>query len=219
MNLNVISKPIVVFLGPSCSYSLAQLALDADYRPPARKGDITQIAEEGAQTIVLVDGFLVYDYPPSPMEVYEAIDKGITVIGTSSLGALRAVELNQHGMFGNGWVYEGYLNRLIDSDDEVVASLDSRTNQGQTIPLVRVRFAVSQLIINGKLSTTQGNTLIKLLQNVYFENRTTDVVLQCAKQCLMSSDVVACLLSRKFDIKTLDTLNCLRRIAHVLAKR
>lgn len=213
MKLSTVRKPIVTFLGPSCDRFLAQTVLDADYRPPARRGDIARAAKEGAQTIVLIDGYLVYEYPPSPMEVYEVIAQGVNVIGTASLGALRAVELKHHGMFGSGWVYERYLDCSIDSDDEVVTSVDVRTDEGVTLPLVRIRFAVSQLIAGRRLPEAQGKTLIDCLQNIYFEKRTTTAVRLAAQQCSISANTIKCLLGNEFDIKAIDTLDCLRRIA------
>jgi TfuA protein len=213
MKLSRIRKPIVTFLGPSYPRFLAQKILDADYRPPARRGDLIRAVKDGAQTIILIDGYLVYDYPPSPMEVHEVIARGVTVIGTASLGALRAVELKQCGMFGSGWVYERYLDLSIDSDDEVVTSLNARTDEGVTLPLVRIRYAVSQLVVDGKLSKAQGKFLINYLRNIYFEKRTKTSVQIAAQQCSISTDITESLFSKEFDIKAIDTLDCLHYIA------
>ena len=212
-NLGGFKQPIVVFLGPSYDRFLAQKLLNADYRPPAKRGDIAHAAKEGAKTIVLIDGYLVYEYPPSPMEVYKVITQGVKVIGSASLGALRAVELKKYGMIGSGWVYQRYLDLSIDSDDEVVTSLDIQTDKGLTLPLVRIRFAVSQLISDNRISKSQGDMLVSNLQNIYFERRTKESVYLAGKKCSMSDEIIKYILSKKFDVKAIDTLDCLRHIA------
>ena len=48
--------------------------LEADYRPPAKKGDLIRLimSLDDNQTIVgLVDGYFLLDYPPTPIEVYQ----------------------------------------------------------------------------------------------------------------------------------------------------
>ena len=66
------SKPII-FIGPSLGPEKARRILDADYRPPAKKGDLLRLA--GLETVVnivgLVDGLFLQDYPPTPIEVYQ----------------------------------------------------------------------------------------------------------------------------------------------------
>ena len=42
----------------------------------------------------------------SPKEVLRAIDAGITLYSSSSMGALRAVECAPYGMTGVGMIYE-----------------------------------------------------------------------------------------------------------------
>src|SRR5262245_55733660 len=118
---------IRVFLGPSCSWDEARAVLEAEYRPPARRGDLLRAVADGVGTIVLIDGVLVYDYPPSPKEVFAALEQGVSVIGTASLGALRSVELRNHGMKGFGTIYQWYLSGIIDRDDEVVVPFDAET--------------------------------------------------------------------------------------------
>ncbi|MEM0446076.1 MAG: TfuA-like protein, partial [Candidatus Nitrosocaldus sp.] len=92
---------MIVFLGPSLSREKAKSILpDAEYRPPARKGDLLRV---GSNSIVgLIDGVFLQDYPPTPIEVYTAIAKGVKVLGAASIGALRAVELERLGMVGIG---------------------------------------------------------------------------------------------------------------------
>lgn len=109
----------MVFLGPSLSRADARERLDADYRPPARAGDVWQAVEDGAQVIGVVDGY--FDQVPSVghKEVLYALSRGVHVFGASSMGALRAAELHTFGMVGVGRTFEWYRDGVLEDDDEV----------------------------------------------------------------------------------------------------
>ena len=47
---------IIVFLGPSLEQSAAEKILPAEYRPPAKRGDLIAAARDGATIIGLIDG-------------------------------------------------------------------------------------------------------------------------------------------------------------------
>ncbi|MFT3709587.1 MAG: TfuA-like protein [Archangium sp.] len=84
---------IAVFLGPSLSWSVARTLIRAEFRPPARQGDVFAAIDDGASAIVLIDG--VFDSQPSVWhhELIAAKACGLRVFGASSMGALRAAEL------------------------------------------------------------------------------------------------------------------------------
>lgn len=203
----------VVFLGPSCDVDRARSVLKADYRAPARRGDVARAAAEGARTIVLIDGCLVYDYPPSPMEIAEVIAESAIVIGAASLGALRGVELRRLGMKAIGWVFERYLDGTIVADDEVVVRVDPRTGAAASLALVRIRYSVTTLVQLGVLDPGRGQSLIEGLREVYFEDRTVDRIGALAADLGLSPAVVEQILAPKRDVKALDTLACLGAIA------
>src|SRR5262249_36107575 len=98
----------VVFLGPSLPASEALAILDADYRPPVRRGDIDALLAELPAAIGIIDGEFFQSLAISPKEVLRAIERGVPTFGASSIGALRAVELEPHGMIGVGEVFERY---------------------------------------------------------------------------------------------------------------
>jgi len=116
------SKPIV-FLGPTMPIEKAKEILDAEYKAPAKKGDFLRLITSNTRIVGLIDGYFLQDYPPTPIEVYNLLrKKNVTIYGSSSLGALRAVELKKFGMIGVGKIFELFLNRVIDSDDEVAVT-------------------------------------------------------------------------------------------------
>ncbi len=93
-------KPIV-FLGPSLPRQEAEKLLDADYRPPIRRGDMDALPPGSIAGII--DGVFDQDLSVSPTEIRAALLRGVRVFGAASMGALRAVEVP--GVRGIGKIY------------------------------------------------------------------------------------------------------------------
>lgn len=91
----------IVFVGPSLSTDDRRSFDSVHWLPPAGRGDLDALTGTGLR-VVIVDGYLVHGHPPSPTEVYRLVQRGVDVWGCSSLGALRAAELRQHGVAGSG---------------------------------------------------------------------------------------------------------------------
>ena len=115
---------IIVFLGPSLDLPSAKKILDAEYRPPAKRGDILDAIADKADIIGLIDGVFHQDCAVAHREILAAVKKGIKVIGASSMGALRAAEMDTLGMVGIGKIYRMYKEGTLVSDDEVALVFD-----------------------------------------------------------------------------------------------
>ncbi|MEV4443790.1 TfuA-like protein, partial [Streptomyces sp. NPDC049577] len=134
----------VVFLGPSLDHASAARELDAEFLPPVARGDIDALlARPGRPPAVgIVDGRFLGSLCVSPKEVLRAVDQGVPVYGSSSMGALRAVECAPYGMTGVGRVFDAYASGEVDEDDEVALVYDPRTLRAASEPLINLRFAV-----------------------------------------------------------------------------
>lgn len=163
---------IIVFLGPSLDLTAARALLNAEYRPPARRGDLLKAAEEGARTIVLIDGVFFQDCSVGHREVLAAIKLGTTVIGASSMGALRASELDTFGMIGIGEVYRLYRDGIVVSDDEVALIYDPETYLHLSEPLVNIRHNLDLAVNAGVLTRDAATEILARGQRMYFPDRT-----------------------------------------------
>lgn len=163
----------VVFAGPSLPPHARPHVSNVEWRPPARRGDLDTLTLPGRCRVLLIDGYLIREHPPSPTEVFGLIDRGHEVWGCASLGALRAAELRHHGMNGFGWVYDRIVDRTITCDDELVAPLDPRTGEARGIFLANIRFGLTALTDTGRVSEQQASSLIEELRAVHFEQRTS----------------------------------------------
>lgn len=130
----------VIFTGPSLSKEEAKLIFEnATYLPPIKRGDAEKALERGAKIIGIIDGVFHQDVAISPREIFEVLKKGVIVVGGSSMGALRAAELDEFGMIGVGKIYEMYKSGEIESDDEVALIFNPLTLEPLSEPLINIR--------------------------------------------------------------------------------
>ena len=109
-----------VYLGPSLDMETAMCLLpEAHYHPPIQCGDIIRLLRIEPQRIVIIDG--LYEHVPAVWhkEIMLALELGVEVWGAASMGALRAAELHPFGMIGIGQVFQDFLDKKLNDDDEV----------------------------------------------------------------------------------------------------
>ena len=172
---------IVVFLGPSLPRDKALQVLQADYRPPAKRGDVFRAAEQGAKVICLIDGVFFQDCSVAHKEVLYALEKGAKVIGASSMGALRASELDVYGMIGVGEIYRAYRSGRLVSDDEVALIFDPFTWEPRSEPLVNIRFNLDRALQRGVIDAAARDELFRCAQSRYFPERTYEHMMRSAE--------------------------------------
>jgi hypothetical protein len=166
-------KP-VIFLGPSLSHEKARKIFDADYRPPAKKGDFLRLAADpNVRMIGFVDGVFLQDYPPTPIEVYQLARKeGVILAGAASLGALRAVELEKFGMVGIGKIFELYKSGRVDADDEVaVTFVPEGEYRLQSEALIDIRYNLFLAYKKKVVSKIAKIALARVAKETYFPHR------------------------------------------------
>ena len=170
----------IVFLGPTLAQAAAAKICDAEFRPPAAMGDLTRAVCDGTKTIVLIDG--MFEAGPSVWhkEILWALSRGIAVMGAASMGALRAAELDDHGMLGHGKIYRAYASGELRDDDEVVV-VHGPAETGfmpLTDALVDMRDAIGQAEISGVLTAEEAAATTSCAKALHFKVRNLNKVLQ-----------------------------------------
>lgn len=174
------SKP-VIFLGPSLSREKARKILDADYRLPAKKGDLLQLILKEVNIVGLVDGYFLQDYPPTPIEVYNLVKKrNVKVFGSSSLGALRAVELEKYGMMGIGKIFRLFRDGILESDDEVAVTFTDYTNY-KSEALIDIRYNLFLAQKYKIIDIKTRRSILNVSKQTYFPYRTYEDILDKCK--------------------------------------
>jgi hypothetical protein len=147
----------------------ARHILEADFRPPVKRGDLPRQYDG---TVVIIDGEFGQNLSVSPHEILRLLDQGTTVIGASSMGALRAAELHPFGMKGHGWIFQQYLSGRIIADDEVALQYSPLDLRPMTVPLVNVRYWLEQLEAAGHVERRVSGRLFAAARRVFFADRT-----------------------------------------------
>ncbi|MGB9937658.1 MAG: TfuA-related McrA-glycine thioamidation protein [Methanobacterium sp.] len=171
------NKKIIIFLGPSLSHGEALDILDADYRPPIQRGDITAVLNENPDIIGIIDGVFHQQPAVSHREILEALKKGITVVGGGSMGALRASELDDFGMIGIGYVYNQYKNGLIESDDDVAVIINPENMEQLSDSLVSMEYNFKRARDKGLIDKDDYNVILKIAKSIFYPKRTYTLLL------------------------------------------
>ena len=218
---------IVVFLGPSLPRDEAERFLKekgiqgAEFLPPAKRGDIYRAARDGVEIICLIDGVFFQDCSVAHKEVLFALEGGARVIGASSMGALRASELDVYGMEGVGEIYKAYRRGDLISDDEVALVFDPFTFEPRSEPLVNIRFNLDLAQKSGIIDSVARGRLFEAARSLYFPERTYERML-LACEGPISKDVLEhlrdYLKNRRRDFKREDALVALERVEEIASE-
>jgi hypothetical protein len=213
-------RKVVVFLGPSLDTESAKTILNADYRPPASRGDIFMAVQEGAGIIGLIDGVFFQACAIAHREILYAWEEGVKVIGASSMGALRASELDIHGMEGIGKIYELYKKGKLVSDDEVALLFDPYTFKPLSEPLVNIRYNLELAEDKGILTKEVEEKILKVAKSLYYPERDYEIILSMAEKELNVDlkRLKKFLQEDKRDLKREDAIEALKRIREIVER-
>jgi len=129
----------LVFAGASISRDAVDPDADQVWCGPAQQGDMLAAVLDGFETILIIDGYFYTRFPCTTFEVMLALEQGVNVFGASSIGALRAVELDRYGMCGLGYVYE-HLKGSDIRPYHVVAQTYDENDGALTVPLIQILY-------------------------------------------------------------------------------
>lgn len=141
------------------------------------------------------------------------MEDGIRVVGSSSMGTLRAAELHPFGMEGYGWVFDSYRNRHLEADDEV-GMVHGEPDDGCPVfvdALVNIRQTLRRAVQIGLLSAQLASDLIVTARQMPFTASTWDRLLgavDAPESCYLARQLPAL----RVDIKHADALVALHNI-------
>jgi TfuA protein len=207
----------VVFCGPSLSHADAARVLDAEYLPPVGKGDLDRLLAEPRRPdlIGIVDGRFFQSLSISPKEILRALDAGVAVYGSSSMGALRGAECAPYGMIGIGAIFEAFRSGETDEDDEVAIIYSTETLEPLSEPLINMRFAVVAAVRAGAATPELGQRFLRVAKEIYFPQRSVTAVVSALRQDVPTAEVdalAAYLRTSAPDTKRADALLLLERM-------
>ena len=174
-----------IFTGPTISETEARSYLDANYLPPVSQGDIISLLKSRPKIIGIIDGYFERIPAVWHKEIMFAMSKGIHVVGASSMGALRAVELSPFGMVGVGEIFEWYRDGVIEGDDEVAVAHAPTEFKFRAISevMVNIRKTLQVACSEGVISQTILERLIAIGKEIYYYDRSYQSIFDKAVEC------------------------------------
>ncbi|WP_407432400.1 TfuA-related McrA-glycine thioamidation protein [Methanobrevibacter sp.] len=168
---------IIIYTGLSLSFDEAREILDSHddveviYERPIKRGDLGQALKKNPDIIGIIDGVFHQNSSVGHKELLNVINKGITVVGSSSMGALRASELDSLGMVGIGYVYEQYATGKVASDDDVAVMLDSESLEALSEPLINMDYVFTNAVNENIITQDEKDELIKIAKSTFYPKR------------------------------------------------
>ena len=212
------NKNCIVFLGPSLTRSRAITLLNADYREPAKQGDVYAASLEQPWAIIVIDGY--FESTPSVWhkEILWAISRGIHVYGAASMGAMRAAEMHEFGMIGVGAIFEYFRDEFISDDDEVAVShYEDENYKSLSESMVNVRATLNNLLTHKLITIHTRDEVTRIAKELFYTDRTFDNILRHAEVSGISSfeiQQIASALPQYFiNLKQADAIAVLELVA------
>lgn len=213
-----------IFLGPSLPLHEARAILpDANYRPPAAQGDlIGAVSQDGADLIGLIDGTFHQTLSVWHSEVCYLLSRGVGIFGSSSMGALRAVETERYGAVGVGTIFRWYRDGFVVGDDEValVHGSEETGYRPLSLALVNIRASLEHAVAQGWLAAAHADQVIALVRSIYYPERQPWVILRRCEETGLPADALAAveraLNTDHIDLKRTDAIELLTKMRAVL---
>jgi hypothetical protein len=205
-------RRIAVMAGPSLSVKDRASYRDCHWLPPAAAGDVVALLDDPPEILCLIDG--LFDARPAPWhkELMLLIARGTAVLGASRMGALRAAELDRHGMIGVGAIYAAYRDGRLTGDDEValIHATERLDYAPLSVPLVEVRATLVAACRAGLMEAGQARRLRAAAMELYFSDRDWPALRnRWVSEQLCDERTAAELESLHVPLKRLDALTCL----------
>jgi hypothetical protein len=209
----------IVFSGPSISEAEVLELASFVHAPPIKRGDLDAAGDY--DMFVILDGEFGQNLSVTPKEILAVLEQGKAVIGASSMGALRASELDRSGMIGVGWVYNYFRRAPVRRDADVALVYSPFDFKPMTVPMVDLEYWMEQVLAAGLIMPKESARLLKLARNIFFADRTPDRLLGALRRAI-GADRLDTLLAHSGgmvpSVKSVDAREALR-VSAALAER
>lgn len=168
---------VIIYTGLSLPFDEAKDILDTHegveviYKRPLQRGDLGEALKENPDIIGIIDGVFHQNSAVGHKEILNVMKRGIKVLGASSMGALRASELDSLGMIGIGYVYTQYAEGIVDSDDDVAVMLDSESLQALSEPLINMKYVFDNAAAENIITEGERDELLLISKKTFYPKR------------------------------------------------
>jgi len=210
----------IVFSGPSIAEAEVHQLAACTHAPPIKRGDLA--AADEYDLFVILDGEFGQNMSVSPKEILPVLERGKTVIGAASMGALRASELDRCGMIGVGWVYNHFRSCAVRRDADVALVYSPFDYKPMTVPIVDLEYWMEQTAAAGLTRSRERALLLKTARNIFFAERTLDRLMGTLRRAV-GGDTLDSLLAFSGgtipNVKSIDAAEAVRLSASLAGHR
>jgi hypothetical protein len=205
------TSPIIVFVGPSLPAALRPEG-PFDWRAPARAGDMLALLDRPPAALCLIDGY--FDWCPAPWhkELLLLMARGTRLFGASSMGALRAAELEPFGMVGIGAIFRAYRDGRLHGDDEValIHATAEMDWEALSVPMVELRATLVAACGARLIEPGQARRVRAIARRIHYSERDWPAIHEaCRAEAAIDPIVLRRLEAMHVPLKRLDALACL----------
>ena len=211
-----------VFAGPTLAQADLVQSEGIAFLGPAAQGDVYRAARTMPKAIGIIDGYFEGQASVWHKEILWAIDQGIHVFGSASMGALRAAELHPFGMIGVGKIFEAYRDGVLEDDDEV-AVLHAPADAGfltLSEPMVNIRATLEEAKRQGVVDAETSDDLERLAKETFYQERCWSGLMAHAEQEGIAADIISAFKSwlpgHRADQKEIDARLMIKAVAACL---
>ena len=191
---------VIAFAGPSLPPSARTAVTGIEWRPPVEAGDLLRLDAGPGTTICLVDGY--FDHRPAVRhkEILLLLSAGARVLGSASIGALRAAEMDGMGMIGVGAIYRAYRRGTVRGDDEVALIHGDAASGWKplSVPLVDIRATLARAVRTKTIDAAGARALLGRAAAIHYVDRSRSEVARWLPGTLVEqkrTDADQCLLA------------------------
>lgn len=218
-----------IFIGPSLAADDAiALYPRARFLPPVQQGSIYEAIQRWSPNIIgVIDGYFQHCPSVWHKEILWALNQGVHVIGASSMGALRAAELEAFGMVGVGAVFETFQAGAMPpfkgiNDDDEVAVTHAPAESGYIAvsdAMINIRFTLNAARSASVIDNQTAAVLIEEAKSLHFSERTYSRIIDRARSREVHIETLdkltAWLPTGKIDQKRKDAIALIEHVAHL----
>ena len=213
---------IIVYTGLSLPFSEAKEILDSTddveviYKRPIQRGDLDLALKENPDIIGIIDGVFHQNSAVGHKEILKVIKSGVKVFGASSMGALRASELDSLGMVGVGYCYNQYASGAIDSDDDVAVMLDSDSLEALSTPLINMNYVFENAVCEKIIAESEKEELSSIAKSTFYPKRNYSQTLARSSLSDEAKSALIDFIRESDDIKRQDAVELLKYIKNFI---
>lgn len=172
----------IVFAGPSLAGAQMPGFSTVEQAPPIKRGDLAAV--DDYDVIVILDGEFGQSDSVSPKEILAVLERGKTVIGAASMGALRASELDGAGMIGVGWVYDHFRRQAVRRDADVALAYSLFDFAPMTVPVVDVEYWMERALAADLIGQKERTLVLKAARSIFFAERTEARLMESLRRAI-----------------------------------